>query len=237
MAFILSIETATTVCSVALHENGKLMASKSLHLAQSHSGLLIVLIEQIMQQCNVSVMQLDAVGISEGPGSYTGLRIGTSTAKGICFAADVPLIAINTLEAMAKHMQAYNVQQYHLFPMLDARRMEVYGLLCDHELKEVEAAQPFIVDESSFDAWLSEHPTIFFGNGARKCIEVLPHQSNVYFVDNIHPDAAAIGQLALDKFERKAFEDTAYFEPFYLKDYRAGKPKSILKHVTTGKHH
>lgn len=225
MSLILSIETATTVCSVALHQHGELLGSQSLYIDKSHSGLLAPSMKSLVEYCGYGLKDLKAVAVSEGPGSYTGLRIGVSAAKGLCFSLDIPLIAVSTLEAMAIGVNKYNLGQAILCPMLDARRMEVYCLLADHEMNIIEETQPVIIDETSFENILEENDILFFGNGSAKCKEVIK-SPNAKFIDHIHPDAATIGAIASGKFERVQFEDVAYFEPFYLKDFKLSKPKA-----------
>jgi len=225
MAIILSIETATNICSVALHENGKPLASQSLFKSQSHSGLLAPVINGLIKNCHLEKSNLDAVAISEGPGSYTGLRIGTSTAKGICDALEIPLIAINTLEALVYGVKGYINADSLLCPMLDARRMEVYTLLCDSDLKIRISTKPMVINEESFSLELEKNKIYFFGNGANKCKEVIKSE-NAVFLDGINTDAFNMGTLAFEKFLNNQFVDVAYFEPFYLKEFRITKPKA-----------
>lgn len=226
MSLILSIETATSVCSVALHNEGALLAEQTLYIEQSHSGLLAPSIKSLLSYCSLVMNDIEAVAVSKGPGSYTGLRIGVSTAKGICDAIDKPLIAINTLEAMAFGVSKYvNTENSLLCPMIDARRMEVYYLLTDINQNIVKPTEPLIVDSSSFSAYLKSNNIVFFGNGSDKCKTVIKHP-NASFINNIRPSAAAVGFLAYKSFEKKEFEDVAYFDPFYLKDFRVTKPKA-----------
>jgi len=228
MSIILSIETATKTCSVALHQDKTLLGLQEAHLDKSHSSLLHVMIDNLLQHCEVASDQLDAVAVSVGPGSYTGLRIGVSAVKGIGYALDIPVIAVNTLEAMARGVQKYNLSKSWLCPMLDARRMEVYCLLQDNIGTLVKETQPLIIDEKSFQAELDQHSIIFFGNGSNKCQPLLQHHSNANFIDGIQPSAHWIGELALEKYEKEEFEDLAYFVPFYLKKYRTTQPKNKL---------
>lgn len=229
MSLILSIETATSVCSVALHKQHDLIGLQELHLEKSHSGLLAVLIQDLVKYCGYTMDDLDAVAVSKGPGSYTGLRIGTATAKGLCYALDIPMLAINTLEAMAHKANQFNYQGDYLCPMIDARRMEVYCLIVNDELETIEATRPVIVDEDAFRKYLDERTMIFFGNGAAKCKPLLSPFPRAVFIDNIFPSAKEIGELAATKMDENkegAFEDIAYFEPFYLKDFKAISPKT-----------
>ncbi|MEM1137112.1 MAG: tRNA (adenosine(37)-N6)-threonylcarbamoyltransferase complex dimerization subunit type 1 TsaB [Bacteroidota bacterium] len=223
---ILSIETATEVCSIALHSNKKLVAYEEIHLQKSHSGYLTVMIEHLMNSCGVAVTDVEGIAVSEGPGSYTGLRIGVSTAKGLCYAWEKPLIAISTLEAMAisaiKNVPSF-IQHDHIFcPMLDARRMEVYLALYDKSLSQTLAPQPVIIDNNSLESYSDKHKIICFGNGAKKCKDVLLHE-NFLFIDGYIPSAKGVGILAQQAYNDKRFVDLAYFEPFYLKTYQAAR--------------
>lgn len=226
MAIILSIETSTKVCSVALHKENKLMASKELFLEKSHSGLLSVLINDLLEHCGLTAQDLEAVAVSKGPGSYTGLRIGVSTAKGLCYALDIPLIAVNTLEAMAFGINRFNVGKALLCPMIDARRMEVYCLIADPGMNLIETTHAKVLDSTSFSDFLDKQDVLFFGDGAAKCKELLGIYPTAHFLEGVTPSAVNVGFLALDKHEKKDFEDVAYFEPFYLKDFRVIKPKA-----------
>ncbi len=225
MVYILSFETATTTCSVALHRDDQLLAVQDFHLDKSHSSILHPLIRDMLQYCEVDRKELSAVAVSAGPGSYTGLRIGTSAAKGLCFALDIPLMAIDTLEAMAFSVQKFNLQKALLCPMLDARRMEVYCQIRNADLREIMPTQPVIVDEYSFDDYLEANEVWFFGNGSDKCRSLLNASPHAFFINNIRPSASAVGTLALQKYQEGAFEDVAYFVPNYLKEFRATKPK------------
>ena len=223
MPLILSIETATKVCSIALHAEAQLIATQTLHVAKSHAETLLFTIEHLLAISPYTKEDLAAVAVSSGPGSYTGLRIGTATAKGLCYALDIPLIAVNTLEAMAHGMQPYNLKKALLCPMIDARRMEVYCLLVDPQGNMLEAPHPEVIDSSSFQTWLADHLILFFGDGAEKCQPLLGPHSHTIFIDYIHPVAHHIGALAYLKFQQAAFEELAYFEPLYLKPFQ-GKP-------------
>jgi len=225
MALILSLESATPVCSVALFEGSKLLDSSHLHIPQSASSRLAVMIDEVLKRCDVSPKQLNAVAVSSGPGSYTGLRIGVASAKGLCFALSIPLIAVNTLESMVSQVADRFDEGDLLCPMLDARRMEVYCLLALSDGRVIQQTQAKVIDESSFQSELSENKIIFFGSGAAKCRDVIQHK-NAAFIDNIFPSAVDIGRLAFAKFESQSFEDLAGFEPFYLKDFIVKKPKS-----------
>ena len=222
---ILSVETATKTCSVALHHDGALLGLQEVHLDKSHSSLLHVMIDNLLQHCEVDCSQLDAVAVSVGPGSYTGLRIGVSTVKGIAYALDIPVIGVNTLEAMAYGMQRQNVRSTWVCPMLDARRMEVYCLLQDESGNTLWDTRPLILDEASFQPELAQHAIIFFGNGSDKCRPLLEAYSNAHLVEGVYPSARWVGELAQRKFDKQEFEDLAYFVPFYLKEYRTTQPK------------
>ncbi len=225
---ILSIDTSTAVCSIALHEVAprQLVFSTTLQIERAHSTALTQLIAFALEQCGIAASQLSAVAVASGPGSYTGLRIGASVAKGICYAADIPLIALPTLECMAQRA----LQYAHLLgtnsllcPMIDARRMEVYTALFTHHLAEHSPTQAKVIDEHSFSEILAQYPILFFGDGAAKCQPVLTHP-NALFLQGITPHAEQVGELAMGKLAAQQFEDTAYFEPFYLKAFEAKKP-------------
>ncbi|MCK5280566.1 MAG: tRNA (adenosine(37)-N6)-threonylcarbamoyltransferase complex dimerization subunit type 1 TsaB [Cyclobacteriaceae bacterium] len=226
MAIILSIETSTLTSSIAIHEDGRLISSQNIHLDKSHSEYLTPSIKYLFETSGLQLNAIDAVAISKGPGSYTGLRIGTSTAKGICYALDSKLIAVNSLEAMAYGMAKYQFEDVLLCPMIDARRMEVYCLIAKNDLSIVEKTQAKIIDESSFSNLLSDSKIIFFGNGAIKCKSVLDHSENAIFIKEIVPSADHIGVLAWKAYQQRIFENLAYFEPFYLKDFIAKKPSA-----------
>lgn len=226
MSYILSLETATKTCSVALHRDQQLIALQDFHLDKSHSSLLHPLIKDMLQYCEVEKDQLSAIALSMGPGSYTGLRIGTSTAKGLCYALEIPLIAINTLEAMAWGVQRFNIHKALLCPMLDARRMEVYCQIRNYAGDEMMPTTPLVVEEHSFDVYLEKEEVWFFGDGSDKCQAMLEARSErAVFIKDIQPSANWIGELALKKYQDKIFEDVAYFDPFYLKEFRTAKPK------------
>lgn len=225
MALILSIETSTRVCSVALHQQGKLLGIAELFSEKSHSGAITLLIQQLVDLNGFTLNDLDAIAVSKGPGSYTGLRIGTATAKGLCYALDKPLIAVHTLEAMAFGLSRKTPGNEHLFcPMIDARRMEVYCAVYQSDLKEVLQVDARIISEHSFQELLEAHKILFFGDGAAKCKPLLSQSVHAFFIDSIYPSAAEAGVLAYQKFIHNAFEDIAYFEPFYLKEFFYKKP-------------
>jgi tRNA threonylcarbamoyladenosine biosynthesis protein TsaB len=228
MSLILSIETATKVCSVALLEKDRIIASQELYVERSHSEFLAVMIQDLLKYTGKSADDLSAIAVSKGPGSYTGLRIGVSTAKGLCFGLDIPLIAVNSLLAMAHEVTGRTIGKFDLCPMLDARRMEVYCMITDHNLEIKQETEARIIDESSFADELKTTSIIFFGNGMNKCRGVLSRHENAYFIDDVHPRAASIGHLAFKKYQKKELENTETFEPFYLKDFIATVPKKLI---------
>ncbi len=219
---ILNMETATTNCSVALSINGitkVLKEDKS--KSYSHAEKLHLFIEQALKEANISKEQLDAVAVSKGPGSYTGLRIGVSSAKGLCFALNIPLISVPTLQSLA--LQA-NVQDGLVVPMIDARRMEVYTSSYTPVGKEQEPTRALILDENAFAKNLEETRVHFIGNGVMKFKELCKHE-NAVFLPEILPSAKEMSNLSYDKFRQGLFEDVAYFEPYYLKDFMVGAKK------------
>ena len=219
---ILQIDTSTTICSVALNENGETLAVIDLDEPNAHAAKLTILIAEILKQTNRAMQDLSAVAVSMGPGSYTGLRIGVSTAKGLCYALDIPLIAINTLEALFlgyKEQFGLNEQEAYL-PMLDARRMEVYTAVYDHNAALVKATSAEIIDVGYFNESLSNYNRVhLFGSGADKFEDLFSSTDRVDILRSFQVSAAFLSQLAFDKFQKKQFEDVAYFEPFYLKDF------------------
>jgi tRNA threonylcarbamoyladenosine biosynthesis protein TsaB len=227
MSLILSLETSTDVCSVALHKEGHLIADFNLFLEKAHSTALADLVDQILNLTGYKKSDLRAIAVSKGPGSYTGLRIGTSLAKGICFGLGIPLIAVNTLDGLAWQVHSFHPDKL-LCPMIDARRMEVYHLIKDQSFKTIKETVNLVVEESSFSETLDEQSVCFFGNGSEKCKETIGNPSNAIFVDGIMASAKSIGELAYKKYNEKEFEDLAYFEPYYLKEFIAGKPKKLV---------
>ncbi|HKJ41446.1 MAG TPA: tRNA (adenosine(37)-N6)-threonylcarbamoyltransferase complex dimerization subunit type 1 TsaB [Sunxiuqinia sp.] len=236
MTLILNLESSTEVCSVSLSNDGKLVDCIENNEGQNHARLLSVFANDLMERNQLSFNQLDAIAISKGPGSYTGLRIGVSLAKGICYAKQIPLIAISPLKAMNSHVVS-SLQQFQLeneesllfCPMIDARRMEVYTAIYDGKNREIEPVSAKVIDNSSFETYLAEHKVVFFGNGASKCKGKINHP-NAIFIDDVSTSAQFMCTLAQEAYENKQFEDVAYFEPFYLKDFIAGIPKkNILK--------
>ncbi|WP_375579104.1 tRNA (adenosine(37)-N6)-threonylcarbamoyltransferase complex dimerization subunit type 1 TsaB [Marivirga tractuosa] len=228
MSYIVSIETSTAICSVAIHNEGKLMANADLYLEKSHSNSLTPLIEQLLHHCDLQMKDLNAIAVSSGPGSYTGLRIGLSTAKGLCYALDIPLISISSLDSMTTQVLNFHKDDKSIYiPMLDARRMEVFYKVSDANLIEVEKMSNLIIEEDSFSDYLNQYKSVFlFGNGAEKAWDLLKHKSeNFIFIDNVNPSAQFYGEMALEKFEKEQFEDLAYFEPNYGKEFYSPKSK------------
>jgi tRNA threonylcarbamoyladenosine biosynthesis protein TsaB len=222
MAIILSFETSTPSCSVAIHRDGKLLAYAGTLVEKSHAEKITLLTEQVLDNAKLKISDINAVAISAGPGSYTGLRIASSTAKGFCFALDLPMIAVSTLQSMARNIQ---MPDYLVCPMLDARRMEVYCALFDYLGNEISPVEAKIIDENSFSELKN---VVFCGDGAMKCKDLIRTPGAV-FRDDIFPSAIQIGYIAEEHFKQNKFVDAAYFEPFYLKEFIALKSsKSVL---------
>jgi len=233
MANILNIESSGDVCSVALAVDGKIMHIREVNEPNIHSKMLTVFIEELFRESEIRISEIDAVAVSKGPGSYTGLRIGVSAAKGIAYGRDVPLISVDTLQSMAWGMRELLLKEDKLkedillCPMTDARRMEVYSAFFDNDLNAVKSISADIIDADSYADFFKNHPLVFFGSGAAKCKESLSHD-NAVFDYNLLPSARWTAPLAEAKFKKQDFEDTAYFEPFYLKNFIAKIP---TKHV------
>lgn len=222
MSLILSLETSTPVCSAAIHHHGKLLASRELHEDQAHGSKLAVITEELFSEAGIERTELEAVAISKGPGSYTGLRIGTSTAKGIAFALNIPLIAVDTLEIMAWQVSKKQNFEGYLCPMLDARRMEVYCSIYDSSLKVIQPLEARVIDENSFSELLTKHKILFFGSGADKCVDLI-RNPNAFFRAGIYPEAVSLGEIGFGKFQRNELEDLIHFEPVYLKEFLVKK--------------
>ena len=221
MALILLIETATKSCSVSLSSENKIIACKEeVNKQYSHAEKLTVFITELFKTQDFSIKDLDAIAVSKGPGSYTGLRIGISTAKGLCYALDIPLISVSTLKAMAFGMAQKEKSDLYC-PMIDARRMEVYNAFYNSTNKEIRGIQADIIEACSYQKELDKK-VLFFGDGAEKCKQMIQHP-NARFIDGIFPSSKDMLEIANEKFAEKDFEDVAYFEPFYLKDFVAGK--------------
>lgn len=225
---ILCLETATPVCSVALNDGCCTLALRETEGQNAHSEKITNFIREAMETAHIDYHQLDAVAVSKGPGSYTGLRIGVSTAKGICYAADLPLMAIDTLEAMAYGMKEKLGSQIGdndlLIPMIDARRMEVYAAIFDANLNKIQDTAALIIDENSFEKLRKDHHLWLFGDGAPKLCKLFENQQHISVIDGFKPSAAYMRPLVVTALLNKNFVDVAYFEPFYLKDFVAGKP-------------
>jgi len=224
MSYLLHLETATTNCSVALSQNGNLLHCIENNEADfRHSDHLHLFIEQLLNKAQIEAKQLSAVAVSMGPGSYTGLRIGISSAKGLCYANDLPLIAVNSLEVLAA---AYSPQDDDiLISMFDARRMEVYALVLNAQKEVLQATEAVIVTPDSFQEFQSQGRLVLFGNGATKCKDVIPLTNSLFVEELQFPSARNMVALATAKFEANSIEDVAYFEPFYLKDFYTNMPK------------
>ena len=230
MATILHIETSTEVCSVAVSQDGLCVFEREDREGPNHAVKSGVFIDEALSHIDSQLLTLDAVAVSGGPGSYTGLRIGVSTAKGVCFGRDAQLISVPTLEVLCVPVllqEKVKEDDALLCPMLDARRMEVYAALFDRSLREVRPTQADIVDGDTYRAFLDERPVYFFGNGAAKCVEVINHP-NARFIEGVVPLARWMFPLAERPFFDQKFEDVAYFEPFYLKDFVAKAARDLL---------
>ncbi|GAB2720771.1 tRNA (adenosine(37)-N6)-threonylcarbamoyltransferase complex dimerization subunit type 1 TsaB [Hymenobacter frigidus] len=227
---LLSLETSSPVCSVALHRiaDGSLVGQSELRLDKSHSTHLTILIEQLLVNTGHQLADLAAVAVSDGPGSYTGLRIGAAAAKGLCFALDIPLVAVSTLKSLAAQVVVGTTwSENHLYcPMLDARRMEVYAAIYTHEGQEVLAPTPLLLDADTLAEQLAQHSVLFFGNGAAKFQALLGEHVHAGFLAGIEPSAVAVGQLAVAAYHRQEFQDVAYYEPFYLKEVYTTTPRT-----------
>lgn len=236
MALILNIETSTKVCSVCVSDDGNIIGVKESGEDKSHAKKLTVFIQDLLNETNLKIDDFDAVAISKGPGSYTGLRIGVSTAKGLCYAKDLHLIAINTLQAMANgiilkaeknEISLDDFENAILVPMIDARRMEVYSAFFNAQGKFVRNVEAEIIDENSYHDILPKQKMIFFGDGSDKIKEVIQHE-NAIFVKDFDPSSAYMAKLSDQAYQNKNFENVAYFEPFYLKDFIATVPKKNI---------
>ncbi len=232
---ILHLESATNICSVAISQDQDVLTLKESAESNSHSRLLTVFVEEALKELQLKVEDLDAISVSIGPGSYTGLRIGVSAAKGLAYGAGIPIISVDTLEILANRVRleilpglAFEENQaLFLRPLLDARRMEVYTTLYDSSLHELDKVRAELITEDSFSTDLESKTVLFFGNGAEKCSEIITHP-NAHFIQNIETSSAFMISIAYDKFIRKEFVDTAYFEPLYLKDFIATLPRNKI---------
>lgn len=231
MSCILYIETSTNVCSVAVSEDGKVIFDKADRTGNNHAEALGSFVDEAMSFADSHAIPLDAVAVSSGPGSYTGLRIGVSMAKGVCYALNLPLLSVPTLELMCVPVLLRNEEiedEALLCPMIDARRMEVYAALYDRALKPVRGIQADVVDADTYRQWLEDRPVYFFGNGAAKCMDTINHP-NAHLIEGIEPVAKWMMPLAERKMLNDIHEDVAYFVPYYLKDFVAKQPKDLLR--------
>ncbi len=236
MAYILNLESSTEVCSVSLAKNGNMIDHIENSEGLNHAKLLSVFANELMEKNKLKFKDLSAIAVSKGPGSYTGLRIGVSLAKGLCFGSNIPLIAVSPLQAMSwmvvqkrDKIQLKDMGNILFCPMIDARRMEVYTAIYNTQLEEVKTVSAEIIDENSFSEELKENQLIFFGNGSAKCKEHI-NSPNAHFIDDIRTSAQFMCFLSYEALKNNDFVDLAYFEPFYLKDFIAGIPKkNILK--------
>lgn len=230
MAKILNIETATTACSASLGVDGRSLALKEINSGYTHAENLTVFIDDVLKEANLSIKDLDAVCVSKGPGSYTGLRIGVSTAKGLCFAADKPLLAVNTLQALAFQIadklrnkelsiKVSDLNSILLCPMIDARRMEVYTAVYNMGNETIKEVSAIVMDEHSLKEFTKKNTVLFFGDGAAKCADLFKEEPNAIFLEDVFPSAKYLAPLAEKAFNENQIENTAYFEPFYLKDF------------------
>ena len=229
---ILCLETSTAVCSVALVENGNVIALRESLDGQNHAEKITIFIDEVMKEAGLAYKDLDAVATSMGPGSYTGLRIGVSTAKGLCYAMEKPLIAIDTLAAMAYGFKDYKttgLQDYKLgsilCPMIDARRMEVYTAFFNEKLERISETEALVIDENSFMEMKQDNHLYLFGDGADKLASLFENDERITVVEKFHCSASYMAELADKAFKNNDFVDTAYFEPFYLKNFVPGMPK------------
>ena len=230
MSCILNIDTSTNVCSVAVSQDGACIFDKEDHSGPNHAERLGAFVDETLSFIDTHAIPLDAVAVSCGPGSYTGLRIGVSMAKGICYGRDVKLLAVPTLELLCVPVllrEMVTDDDALLCPMLDARRMEVYAQLFTRSLREVRPIQADVVDADTYREYLDKHPVYFFGNGAMKCKEVIDHP-NAHLIEGIEALAKNMLPLAERRMAREEFEDVAYFVPFYLKDFVAKQPRKLL---------
>lgn len=216
MSYILNIETATTNCSVSLSKEGEILVLKEdYNTNYSHAESLHVFIDEVIKEAGIKLSQLNAIAVSKGPGSYTGLRIGVSAAKGLCFSLDIPLISVDTLESLAHQV---SIENGLIIPLLDARRMEVYSAIFDNKQQKIRTIEAEIITETSFSNYLNSSKVYFIGDGVEKIKTVINHP-NANFIDGKMPSSKNMCILSFDKYKKSDFEDVAYFEPFYLKDF------------------
>lgn len=229
MERIILIETATALCSTALAEDGEIVSYRESSEPRSHASLTAVFVKEMLDERGCGVKDCSAVCVSMGPGSYTGLRVGVSTAKGLCFGAGIPLLAVGTLDILAGQAVMEDMLPEgcrYIVPMIDARRMEVYTAVFTPDGKQITETAPLVVTEESFGQYLEEGPVLFIGDGAGKCADVIRHE-NAHFVQCC-PKASAMARAASTEYKEKRFKDVAYFEPFYLKEFVATTSKKKL---------
>jgi tRNA threonylcarbamoyladenosine biosynthesis protein TsaB len=216
LSIILNIETTTKNCSVSIAEKGEILAIKELNNGNySHAEVLHPFILDVLKEANLTSDKIDAIAVSKGPGSYTGLRIGVSAAKGLCFALDKPLISIDTLTSLSFSI---TIEEGIIVPMLDARRLEVYASVFNEKHQKIREIKAEIIDENSFCEYLERSKVYFLGDGSQKCKEIITHK-NAIFIDAKFPSAQEMAKLSYDKYKISDIENVAYFEPFYLKDF------------------
>ncbi|CAG5010588.1 tRNA threonylcarbamoyladenosine biosynthesis protein TsaB [Dyadobacter sp. CECT 9275] len=226
---ILSIDTSTRGCSVALHRNAELLAGYDLYTERSSSAMLTTLAENVVKDSGFFLSDLDAIAVAKGPGSYTGLRVGVSTAKGLCYGLNKPMLAVNTLEAMYLQTKGFFPETTLFCPMIDARRMEVYAAVFDFHGNLIHPTEAIILTENSFDTELESNKVVFFGDGAAKCQPLFGNRGNAVFPsEDIKPSAKTVGILASLAFQNQQFENVASFEPYYLKDFMAPSPRKSV---------
>ena len=225
MSTILHIETSTKNCSVSIANCGELISLKEINTGEySHAEMLHPLINEALLESKLTIKDIEAIAVGKGPGSYTGLRIGVSAAKGLCFANDIPLISINSLEILA---QSITIDSGLIIPMIDARRLEVYAAIYDKNHNAVRETKAEIIDSHSFLDELQNQKVYFLGDGAKKCKEIILHE-NAVFIENVFPSAKKMATISYHKFQNESTEDVAYFEPFYLKNFVATQEKKKI---------
>ena len=225
LTFILNIETSTKNCSVSIAKDGDILSLKEINTGNySHAEMLHPLIKDALKECNLDITKISAIAVGKGPGSYTGLRIGVSAAKGLCFANDIPLISLNSLEILANSI---SIEKGFIVPMIDARRMEVYSSIFDESYNIIEKTKAEIIGADSYANSLKNNVIYFLGDGANKCEEFITNE-NAIFIENKFPSAKEMSKLSFEKHKKNDIEDVAYFEPFYLKDFVATKEKRKL---------
>lgn len=228
MPRIILIETSTSLCSAAIEQDGRIICSRETDEPRAHASRTAVFVKEMLDECGLRVQDCDAVCVSAGPGSYTGLRVGSSTAKGLCFGSGRPLLAAGTLDILVRQAVKSGLPDgcTAIVPMVDARRMEVYCAVYSPEGERLTDVAPRVVDSGSFSAELAAGKVLFVGDGAAKCADVLNSENAVF--EQVNPNASAMAELAEEAFQRSEFQNTAYFEPFYLKEFVATVSKKNL---------